>query len=172
METTMKAVRVMSNYRLVFAFFALLSILGFSQPVLADFYVIPVGGPRIRPSDVVELMFGPIAKGTAASPTRITKSGKKINDFTIPIGKVLVVTLIRVEPASLGGTEGIFVSFFGKLGFGPFRIDVLLSQYEYSDLPYPSGLILDPEVPLSVAYWGGSPGTVTVRFFGYLTDDN
>jgi hypothetical protein len=161
----MKTARVISHYRLVFAFFALLAILGFTQPVLADFYVVPIGGPRISASDVVELQYSEIyPNSSATNDMRITKSGGIIHNFTVPTGKVLVITTIKVYPQVLGNGSIALNVLGGREYF-------VVSQSQPTQLQFPSGLVIGPEVQLSVYNYPGSAASIRVSICGYLADD-
>ena len=83
---TIKKARLLS---LTFLVFGLLSFWSFE--VSADFYVIPVAGKSLLPSQIVEFYLETILPGEMIPLRRVNPDGST-QSFTVPDGYVLVIT--------------------------------------------------------------------------------
>jgi hypothetical protein len=133
----------------------------------ADFYVIPVGGRSVNPSDVVELGTTSIGPGSYDNLSRISTAATNLGDFTVPDGKVLVISIVQIFPTN--PTPGSL----------QVRLDQDTRARRYwvvpSDQPtqllFPAGLIIAPGYTLEINNYAASASSIRVNAFGYITDD-
>jgi hypothetical protein len=129
-----------------------------------DFYVIPVGGTNIKPSDLIELSESYLPPGY---------SGTFFHDgsvFTVPPGKVLVINTIFVRPYSIGsGTLLVYLRVINN-GFSVKERWSLYNNQPYS-FHYSPGLIIPSGFQLEPYNHASSTGGVSFTILGYLADD-
>lgn len=134
-----------------------------------DFYVIPVGGTNIKPSDVVEL-YAQLPRGELDDFRQRYPDGTLSSEsFVVPAGKVLVVTAIHLMPLTVVFKDDE-IRITLRQGYRT-RLDCAAPQSQPTFIQFPSGMIIAPG---SISVYNSNltnARTTNVYVYGYLTTD-
>jgi len=129
------------------------------------------GTKPLPPSSIIELSTSaPVTAGSNLKMVRIAKTGSSTGSYTVPAGKVLVITDIGIFPESYSATSIITVAL--KQGTTT-RRTMRIRGDKPQNISLRSGMVFASGAELST--WNNSPGgSPGIRIFmqGYLVEDN
>ena len=137
----------------------------FPNQALADFFVIPVGGPSLKASDAVELgtTHIPADSSNSKDVLEITPRGANGGTYTVPDGKVLVINSLQIFPQSLGtGTIRLYL-----IQNSVSRKFWVVPQSGPTFMNFSPGLIVDSGYRLEIRNSTSSAAGIRVSMYGY-----
>jgi hypothetical protein len=122
-----------------------------------------------KPSVIKELGTSSLSpdSGTLYNMLEMTRDAGAVGAFTVPIGKVFVITTVMIFPQTPGAGT-LYVQLFQNSTAREYWV-VLNSQP--TSIQIPTGIVVGPEYTISIKNRSESSGNIRVSVFGYLAKD-